>query len=111
MAEQTTTSFYLFSFSHYILNDVDTSNCKAMISMIKATCLFFSCTFHLIVYYHPSLDAESMNQILRHIFRLTAKLPSYIQSVGTAVAQWLRCCATNRKVAGSIPAGVIGIFH
>jgi len=26
------------------------------------------------------------------------------------VAQWLRCCATNWKVAGSIPAGVIGIF-
>ena len=30
---------------------------------------------------------------------------------GTAVAQWLRCCDTIRKVAGSIPAGVIGIFH
>jgi len=29
----------------------------------------------------------------------------------TAVAQWLRCCATSRKVAGSIPDGVIGIFH
>ena len=29
---------------------------------------------------------------------------------GTAVAQWLRCCSTNRKVGGSIPAGVIGIF-
>ena len=29
----------------------------------------------------------------------------------TAVAQWLSCCATNREVAGSIPAGVIGIFH
>jgi len=29
---------------------------------------------------------------------------------GTAVAQWLRCCATNRKVAGSIPAGVFGFF-
>ena len=28
-----------------------------------------------------------------------------------AVAQWLRRCATNRKVAGSIPDGVIGIFH
>jgi len=26
--------------------------------------------------------------------------------MGTAVAQWLRRCATNRKVAGSIPAGV-----
>ena len=28
---------------------------------------------------------------------------------GTAVAQWLRCCATNRNVAGSIPAGVSDI--
>jgi len=26
----------------------------------------------------------------------------------TAVAQWLRCCATNRNVAGSIPAVVSG---
>ena len=26
------------------------------------------------------------------------------------MAQWLRCCATNRKVAGSIPAGVSGFF-
>jgi len=25
------------------------------------------------------------------------------------VAQWLSCCATNRKLAGSIPAGVIDI--
>ena len=32
-------------------------------------------------------------------------------ATGTAVAQWLRRCATNRKVAGSIPDGVIGIFH
>ena len=31
-------------------------------------------------------------------------------ALGTAVAQWLRCCATNRKVAGSIPAGVSGFF-
>ena len=29
---------------------------------------------------------------------------------GTAVAQWLRRCATNRKVAGSIPAVVSGFF-
>jgi hypothetical protein len=27
------------------------------------------------------------------------------------VAQWLRYCATNQKVAGSIPDGFIGIFH
>ena len=30
--------------------------------------------------------------------------------MGTAVAQWLGCCATNREVAGSIPAGVSGFF-
>ena len=29
---------------------------------------------------------------------------------GTVVAQWLRCCATNWKVAGSILAGVSGFF-
>ena len=29
---------------------------------------------------------------------------------GTAVAPWLRRCVTNRKVAGSIPAGVSGFF-
>ena len=28
-----------------------------------------------------------------------------------AVAQLLRHCATNHKVAGSILAGLIGIFH
>jgi hypothetical protein len=27
------------------------------------------------------------------------------------VAQWLRYCATNRKVGGSVPDGVNGIFH
>ena len=27
------------------------------------------------------------------------------------MVQWLRRCATNRKVTGSIPDGVIGIFH
>jgi len=29
---------------------------------------------------------------------------------GTAVAQWLRHCTANRKVAGSIPPGVTGFF-
>ena len=27
------------------------------------------------------------------------------------MAQWLRYCATNRNIAGSILDGVIGIFH
>ena len=39
------------------------------------------------------------------------KIPLFHETSATAVAQWLRCCATNRKVAGSIPDGVTGIFH
>jgi len=30
---------------------------------------------------------------------------------GTMVAQWLWCCATNWKAAGSIPVGVSGFFY
>ena len=35
---------------------------------------------------------------------------SYIRILGTALAQCLRCCDTNPKVAISIPAGVSGFF-
>ena len=38
----------------------------------------------------------------------TCVLPKF--TLGSAVAQRLRCSATNRKVAGSIPAGVRGFF-
>jgi hypothetical protein len=34
-----------------------------------------------------------------------------IPFLGTAVSQWLRCCATNRRIAGSIPDVFSGIFH
>jgi len=34
----------------------------------------------------------------------------YIFLAGTVVAQWLRCCATNLKVTGSIPDGVMEFF-
>jgi len=39
------------------------------------------------------------------------KTPLHQNHSGAAVTQWFRCCATNRNIAGSIPAGVIGIFH
>ena len=35
----------------------------------------------------------------------------YHKSRGTRWRSWLRHCATSRKVAVSIPDGVIGIFH
>jgi hypothetical protein len=34
----------------------------------------------------------------------------YHMKLGTAVAQWLRYCATNQKVACSIPDGVMEFF-
>ena len=59
----------------------------------------------------------SLNKVLK-FYSIHSKfhagyVVSYIMNrkiMETAVAQWLRCCATNRKVAGSIPAGVSGFF-
>jgi hypothetical protein len=44
-------------------------------------------------------DKNKLGMTLQHITVDNTK------HVGTAVAQWLRCCATNRKVAGSIQPG------
>ena len=46
---------------------------------------------------------------LKHSRAMFSRNVTY--SSGTAVSQWLRCCATNRKVTDSIPDGVIGIFY
>ena len=53
---------------------------------------------------------ESKIRQMFHYFTLVPRNTLLISSIlchvheqwGTAVAQWLRCCATNRKVAGSI---------
>jgi hypothetical protein len=45
------------------------------------------------------------------VFSYTQFYITYCWYKGHAVAQWLRHCVTNREVAGSIPHGVIGIFH
>jgi hypothetical protein len=47
---------------------------------------------------------------LRRLMHLLAIYARYSLPCGTAVVQWLRYCATNQKVAGSTPDGVIGIF-
>ena len=49
-------------------------------------------------------------EFLLHLHTGRSLTESAIQDARTTVAQWLRCCATNRKVAGSIPAGVSGFF-
>jgi hypothetical protein len=42
---------------------------------------------------------------------VSCNIMQVIGILGTAVAQLLRYCATNRKVAGSIPADIIGFFR
>jgi len=37
-------------------------------------------------------------------------IPGTLSVEGTAVARWIRCCATNRKVAGSNSDGVSVFF-
>jgi len=47
---------------------------------------------------------------LKYLVFCLVQYECYLHLSGTAVAQWLRCCATNRKVAGSIPARVTELF-
>ena len=60
---------------------------------------------HLYVQYQPPPPPPRKKCNLRD------NMEKYDKTGGTAVAQWLRFCATNRNVASSIPVGVIGIFH
>jgi len=62
---------------------------------------------------HHYLTEVIFMLILLVKLRLFIYIYIYIYILGdvAAVAQWLRCCVTNRKVAGSSPDGVIGIFH
>jgi len=67
----------------------------------------------------PPLESNKRRPLLR---TLLVRAPSHIRQRQpgsrfttefqrrTAVVQCLRCCATNRKVAGSIPTVVIGFF-
>ena len=56
------------------------------------------------------LDVLGIYRVIRN-YRQVVIFVAALGDMGTAVAQWLRCCATNRKVVGSIPDGFIGIFH
>ena len=44
-------------------------------------------------------------------YALTVFYLSTYFTLGTRWRSWLRHCATSRKVLGSIPDGVIAIFH
>ena len=77
---------------------------KCLFFLMETRCLLFQLSSEFLCVICMSDAAESFNEqemfiIMRNLFW------------GTAVAKWLRCCDTNRNVAGSIPDGVIGIFY
>ena len=53
--------------------------------------------------------SRDLREIIRPRRRRVDNIKMYFQEEG--VAQWLRRCATNHKVAISIPDCAIGIFH
>jgi len=61
----------------------------------------------LVVVYAEKHKIKHRNTVLKSFIELPC-YPYIHESRGTAVAQWVRCCATNRKVTGLIPAGVSG---
>ena len=70
-----------------------------------------SVKFAELIFNHTELNHSNptwfIEMILNYMFYFLLHL---LNKEGTAVAQWLRCRATNRKVAGSIPADVSGFL-
>jgi len=103
--------------SHYVGHNMYIPHkplCRAILNVYEelTRCALFSLMiqFNYIVFdmFRPTKCCHHQDLYMQFYDILS---PIYISSGGTAVAQWLRRCATNRKVASSIPAGVIGIFH
>ena len=53
---------------------------------------------------------DSQRHNLFHLALFLCFPPVHVNVWGTAVAHCLKGCATNQKVAGSIPSGVSGFF-
>jgi len=86
-----------------VLLDFSQSSAFNVISV--STCVFYALSRLQLRLTCPRSDTNGFAvEILLALYIST----NYLYLFG---GQWLRCCATNRKVAGWIPAGVIGIFH
>ena len=73
---------------------------------LRAFWLFRVC-YHSTRHWDVYRDGISNDTVWNNLKPKIQKLHPFM---GTAVAQWLRCCDRNRKVAGSIPAGGSGFF-
>ena len=60
----------------------------------------------------PLLHQNKMSTVILNPYPANVgNMVSSYQCWGPRWRSWLRHCATSQKVAGSIPDGVIGIFH
>jgi len=85
-------------YQEYFLEDED-GRCLGLTTLLP------SCTNCLKIWEHrPPGTLRLFTGLNRGCFK-----EWYLFRLGTAVAQWLRCCATYRKVAGSIPV-VVSVF-
>jgi hypothetical protein len=89
-----TDSSYLLNYTHWIPRDCN----------LEEKCVRKQMWFSGILY-HRILDFR----LNYHCFHLQF-ISSILVFLGTVVAQWLRYCTTNQKVAGSIPDGVMEFF-
>ena len=104
-------TFYMCSISH-----VNTPMFKHVTSVMltwrfcsiscQSVQVWLPCSQIFILKIIPIIQRNSSHfQLLSEWFIITFKI-----CTSKVVAQWLRCCATSRKVSGSIPDGVIEIF-
>jgi hypothetical protein len=85
-----------------------TSNLRSSKQLLDSRDLGKTDIKHSTVLFWYELDIEL--GALENAVEFKFKMSLFIYR-GHVVAQWLRCCATNWKFAGSNPDGVIGIFH
>jgi hypothetical protein len=81
--------------------------CRAAVSRTRLFCVLLTLVFTIRFFVHCYTFRTT-----RSDFKITRKYAYYLDLSGcTRRRSWLRHRATNRKVSGSIPDGVIGIFH
>ena len=101
--------YYFYAQELRLYTPLNNTLCRrrpAIYSLDRPQPILFS---SLLSFFSHSNWSHSLNPV--NIFKTPSSNTFHILPGSIAVAQWLRCCATNRKVAGSIPAGVIVIFH
>jgi len=95
-------------FKSHVIKVMNINNCPTRCNTKQS--IYYSAS-SLYMFRVPTTPITRSTQNCNYSLRYWSNvLCSYLPPTGTVVTQWVRCCGTNRKVAGSIPPGVIGFF-